>query len=94
MTEIIRDLLLGTTLGVALGASIFFAVLFLITFIITSYVYEQTIPWNTKAYLIGFACICVALILASTISLRESIYVPLPKKEVIRDFWDSKYLWQ
>jgi len=71
----------------------FVVVLFLMTFI-GSYVYEQPTPWNTWAYLIAFACVCIAFILVSSLSLRELIYVPRPSDSTIRLFWESKYLWR
>jgi MFS family permease len=86
------NLLLGTTLGGALGVSMFVAFLLLITFT-GWYVYEKSTRWETKAYLITFACICVALILASTLSLRE-IYEPRSSMEMARSVWRSEYLWR
>jgi MFS family permease len=91
MTDNVSTLFLGTTLGIALGASIFVVILFLIAFI-TSYVYEQTISREIKAYLIAFACVCVALILLSTLSLRELIYNPPLPEATVRLFWDSSNL--
>jgi len=93
-SNILVELLLGAISGVALGVSIFVFVFALIMFI-GSYVYEKTTPWETKAYLITFACTCVILILTSAFSLRE-IYEPRSFqeiKEMVRSVWQSEYAW-
>src|SRR5262249_12554723 len=85
------NLILGTILGVALGASIFVAVLLFLTFI-GSYVYEKTIPWETKAYLIAFASICVVLISVSTLASLEISGEPASFQKSLQRIWNSKYL--
>ena len=90
MTQnILVDVLLGTILGVALGALIFVAVLFFVVFI-GAYIYEKETPWETKAYLTAFACICVALIVLSYFSLWEIYDSPGSMDQ----FWSSHYLWR
>jgi MFS family permease len=90
----IQDLILGIILGVALGASAFVSVLLFLTFIVGSYVYEKTVPRETKPYLIVFASICVVLILVSLLALLEVYDEPGTFQERIQSIWHSRYLWR